>query len=297
MIRWPGIFWHSTLLLYCLVFLLIPACRDRSDTPPQSILSTFAVIGDYGLDGPANRAVSDLVKSWNPDFIITTGDNNYYYGEQATIDANIGKYYHQFIHPYSGTYGEGSVENRFFPSLGNHDWLSPSGAQPFFEYFVLPGNERYYTFTWGPIQFFILNTDANEPDGVAIDSIQANWLKNQLSSSGKAFKMVYFHHPPFSSGLHGSHAFMQWPFKEWGADCVFSGHDHTYERILVNDFPYFVNGLGGSSIYDFTSIVSGSQSRYNRNYGAMLVVVGERTATFKFMTIDREIVDEYSLTK
>ena len=23
---------------------------------------------------------------------------------------------------------------------------------------------------------------------------------------------------------------MQWPFAQWGADVVLSGHDHTYER-------------------------------------------------------------------
>ena len=37
----------------------------------------FAVIGDFGLAGDRAREVSLLVKSWNVDFIITTGDNNY----------------------------------------------------------------------------------------------------------------------------------------------------------------------------------------------------------------------------
>ena len=39
---------------------------------------------------------------------------------------------------------------------------------------------------------------------------------------------------------------MQWPFKDWGADAVLTGHDHIYERLLVNGIPYFVNGIGGA---------------------------------------------------
>ena len=50
----------------------------------------FAVIGDYGLAGPAELDVANQVKSWNPDFIVSLGDNNYASGSAATIDANIG---------------------------------------------------------------------------------------------------------------------------------------------------------------------------------------------------------------
>src|SRR4029077_2269178 len=68
----------------------------------------FAIIGDYSAGTPA-RDVSNLVKGWNPDFIITTGDTNYPDGQASTIDANIGQYYHEFISPYLGSYGAGSA--------------------------------------------------------------------------------------------------------------------------------------------------------------------------------------------
>lgn len=61
---------------------------------PVNSQTKFAVIGDYGNAGPDELAVADLVKSWDPDFIITLGDNNYDVGSQATIDPNIGQYYH-----------------------------------------------------------------------------------------------------------------------------------------------------------------------------------------------------------
>ena len=92
----------------------------------------FAVIGDFGDDSTYQADVTTLVKSWDPDFIVTVGDNNYDLGEAETIDANIGKYYQEFIGDYLGTYGPGSPTNRFFPTLGNHDWglINPGDIQP-----------------------------------------------------------------------------------------------------------------------------------------------------------------------
>ncbi|MGB5895341.1 MAG: metallophosphoesterase, partial [Ignavibacteriaceae bacterium] len=101
----------------------------------------FAVIGDFGDAGSAEEDVANLVHSWNVDFVITLGDNNYPDGQASTIDENIGQYYHQYIYPYVGLYGEGSDINRFFPSLGNHDWRT-NPPQPYSDYFVLQNNER-----------------------------------------------------------------------------------------------------------------------------------------------------------
>ena len=55
----------------------------------------IAVIGDYGDAGPSEAAVANLIKGWSPDFIITTGDNNYQDGGADTIDANVGQYFHE----------------------------------------------------------------------------------------------------------------------------------------------------------------------------------------------------------
>src|SRR4051794_29076508 len=82
----------------------------------------FAVIGDFGSAGKNEQAVAEMVDGWKPEFIVTVGDNNYTLGLAETIDANIGQYYHAYIGDYTGKYGAGSTENRFFPSLGNHDW-------------------------------------------------------------------------------------------------------------------------------------------------------------------------------
>ncbi len=265
---------------------------DSDDLP----ILRFAVIGDYGTGEQPEADVAALVLSWNPEFVITTGDNNYPDGEAATIDQNIGQFFHDFISPYTGGYGDGALENRFFPSLGNHDWRSED-AQPYLDYFTLPGNERYYEFVRGPIHFFVLDSDKHEPDGVDSKSTQAVWLQSQMAISDSPWKIVYMHHPPYSSGLHGSIDWMQWPFAEWGADAVISGHDHTYERISRDRIVYFVNGLGGRSKYLFFGQVEGSQVRYNEDYGAMLVEASEDNISFQFINRQGVLIDAIKLTQ
>jgi hypothetical protein len=266
----------------------LPACLVPANT-------CFAVIGDYGNAGPNEEDVADLVKSWNPDFIITVGDNNYDNGAASTIDANIGQYYHEFIHPYIGSYGAGATTNRFFPALGNHDWRA-TGALPYRNYFTLPDSERYYDFTRGSVEFFAIDSDDHEPDGNTSASVQANWLRNELAASTATWKIVYFHHPPYSSGsAHGSTYDMQWPFQEWGASAVLSGHNHVYERIVRDGFPYFVNGLGGDDITGFSGAIAGSQKRYNGDYGAMLVDASDAQITFQFIARTRSVIDTYTI--
>jgi tartrate-resistant acid phosphatase type 5 len=254
----------------------------------------FAVIGDYGSAGQAELDVANQVKSWNPDFIVTVGDNNYNSGSADTMDANIGQYYHDFIYPYSGAYGAGATYNRFFPILGNHDWYT-NNAQPYLDYFSLPGNKRYYDFVRGPVHFFMLDSYENEADGNTETSVQATWLKNALLTSASPWNLVLVHYAPFSSGLHGSNTTLQWPYQAWGADAVLSGHDHTYERITQNGLPYFVNGLGGYSIYNFDVPIAGSQFRYNADYGAMLVDATDTAINFQFINRSGIVLDSFSL--
>ncbi len=255
----------------------------------------FAVIGDYGSASQNELAVANLVKSWNPSFIITTGDNNYWDGAAATIDQNIGQYYHDFIYPYMGSYGAGAPINRFFPSLGNHDLDNPDGANPYLNYFTLPGNERYYDFVWGPVHFYALNSDPREPDGVTSTSTQGRWLQSALASSGSCWVLVYFHPSAFSSGEFGTNVWMQWPFQAWGADAVLAGHSHYYERIIRDGFPYFVNGLGGNYVIHqfYETPTAGSQVRYNANFGAMRVIATRTTILYEFIAIDGTVVDTY----
>ncbi len=265
-----------------------------TETPIPSI--RFAVIGDYGTAGEDLAAVANLIDIWGVDLIITTGDNNYPLGEASTIDENIGQYFHEYIYPYQGQFGPGAEVNRFFPSLGNHDW-SWVNAQPYLDYFTLPGNERYYDFQWEFIHFFVLDSDWNEPDGIGQSSTQAEWLKSMLAESTAVWKVIYFHHAPYSSGYHGPTAYMQWSFKDWGADVVFSGHEHYYERLMIDEFPYFINGLSGGDRYPFGEKTPDSQVRYREMHGAILVDATPFQITIQFINTAGDVIDTFKLTK
>ena len=159
----------------------------------------FAAFGDYG-ETSRSEALDNLVDSLNPGFIITTGDNSY---GSIPIDDQIGRYYSDYIGSYAGAYGSGSTVNRFFPSLGSHDYNDGGGLNAYLAYFTLPdtgilnnntsGNERYYDFVRGPVHFFVINSYRDEPDGLTNTSTQAQWLQAQLAASTSPWKLVYMH--------------------------------------------------------------------------------------------------------
>ena len=291
-------------MILALLFALVAPQEPTPLAPPRGALEPrapvrFAVIGDYGTTSPESFAVAALVHALEPRFIVTVGDNNYPDGKASTIDENIGQHFHDFIHPYTGNFGAGADTNHFFPSLGNHDW-GTTDAQPYLDYFELPGNERYYEVHRGAVDVFVLDSDEGEPDGVTSTSVQAQWLELALARSRAPFKFVVLHHAPFSSSEnHGSQEDLQWPFREWGASAVLTGHDHLYERLSVRGLTYFVNGLGGRSRYDFAAPVRGSQIRFNALEGAQLVEVDARgeLARLRFLTSSGVVVDDYALPR
>lgn len=284
-------------------------------TSSNSLPVTFAIIGDYGTDDAHERAVARLVAAWDPSFIIATGDDYYAVaGGTGTgrYDESTGAHYGRWLADIKTTgkrYPQAKRRtNGFFPALGNHDY---SDAKPspdtYLAYFRLPGrpyassssgNERYYDFVKGPVHFFVLNSNPDEPDGVAANSRQAAWLRAGLAASSSRWNVVYDHHPPYSSDrTHGSTGFMQWPFAAWGADVVLSGHAHTYERIERDGIVYFVNGLGGASRYGFGSTaVAGSRARFNQDWGAQRVTVSEAGLRFEFYDVSGRKVDEKRLS-
>jgi hypothetical protein len=303
---------HFIIIGLWLIAQSLTIIHAQEQTPSEI---SFAVIGDFGNTGVNAHAVSLLINNWIPDFIITIGDNAY--GDHD-IDDQIGAHYSQYIGDYAGNYGDGSETNRFFPVLGNHDYSDGGGLEAYESYFTLPGkgisssessnNERYYDFIMDDIHFFVVNSNSDEPDGVADDSIQAHWLQNIMSISPYQWKVVLLHHSPFSSdATHGGTSISRWPFEAWGADAVLSGHAHTYERIMRDDnndgyeIPYFVVGNSGRSLHEFTpdpkDWAGGSQVRYNAHYGALLVKASSKRLTFEGWSLESgsTLVDSYTI--
>jgi tartrate-resistant acid phosphatase type 5 len=271
------------------------SAETTAPSRPETQSTTFAVIGDFGVDNRHERDVAGLVASWNPAFIVTTGDNHY--GKKGATSAST---YSKSVDDYYGKWLGGA----FFPSLGNHDYDVKPAPEAYTDYFDLPGpglantsgNERYYDFVQGPIHFFVLNSNAEEPHGTDSVSKQAKWLKRQLKASPSKWNVVVAHHPPYSSdGEHGPAKYMRWPFAEWGADVVLAGHNHCYERVMHDGIVYFTNGLGGATRYDFGSRITGSKARYMSGWGAQKVTIADAALVFEFYDVNGERVDRYSV--
>ncbi len=281
-----AIFFVSAILVFIAFFFFYrkpPVKNNINHTYRSSSQIRFAVIGDFGSAGPVEDEVAQMVKKSHPDFIVTTGDNNYPDGLASTIEENIGQYYGDYL-------------GRFYPTLGNHDIVR--GYQPYLDYFHLPENERYYDFVKGPIHFFSLNSNPDEPDGITFDSKQAQWLQQKLLAATEPFKIVFFHHPPFTSGtVHGALEQMRWPFGDWGVDVVLNGHEHNYERIIHDSVTYVVNGLSGQpDIYSLGDRIKESKAGYDKDYGALFVEGDDAHLTFTFRNIDGRLIDSFILT-
>lgn len=283
-------------------------------TAPAETPLRFAVIGDYGMGNAPAARVAKLVAGWKPAFVLATGDDYYAPagGSGSTkYDRSTGALYCAWLAEVT-TSGSNCPQgkakaNAFFPALGNHDYSDATpGPATYLSYFRLPGtglvnssgNERYYDFVQGPVHFFVLNSNSQEPDGIGATSVQAKWLKAQLAASTSAWNVVYDHHPPYSSdSTHGSTTALRWPFAKWGADVVLSGHSHVYERIERDGIVYIVNGLGGAGRYSFGAPVAGSVVRSAKNWGAQEATATSTSLTFTFRDIDGKAVDAFTLTR
>jgi len=111
------------IFILSLLVIVIPGAHAQSGT------LTFAAFGDYGVNDEYGSAVASMVAGWNPDLIVSLGDN--YYADAGGVDTEkydlaTGKYYCNFLKDITttGTWcptGQAST-NRFFPALGDHDY-------------------------------------------------------------------------------------------------------------------------------------------------------------------------------
>ncbi|BBO31944.1 metallophosphoesterase [Lacipirellula parvula] len=283
--------------------------------------TVLAVIGDEGSAGAGATRVANMVgsSSWATDYVLALGDNsgsNYAFGSPEW-DSVIGARYGQFIKkrsgPAAGAYPNQTSEvQRFFPVVGDHDRDVVTGSTAgYVDYFhsdpgvevgrlpagVHDSSQSYYDFKLpikggvGSVHVFAMDSEAFAYSAES-QAAQIEWLRDGLTSSDATWKFVTLHSPPFSSSLHNSNPLYQLPFQQWGANAVMSGHDHVYERVLAtnageNSMPYFVNGLGGSNIYTFTTNrAPGSEFRYNDDYGAMRITITDDEAAFEFLAVD-----------
>ena len=265
-------FASAALLLVSQLSLTGTAQKVTLPLAPDS--TRFAVIGDTGTGDKPQYDIGKRLEEYRQrvkfTFAIMVGDN--IYGSERPQD-----FQKKFQIPYKPLLDAGVT---FYAALGNHD--DPN--QRFYKPFSMNG-ERFYTFTKGNIDFFVLDSNY-------MDRKQLDWFERALKDSKSTWRMAYFHHPLYSSGeSHGSEidlrTLLEPLFLKYRMDVVFAGHEHFYERVKPQKGIYYFT-CGGSAKLRKGNIRSGSQlTAKGDDTENTFMVVEVVKDMFNFQTISR----------
>ena len=277
---------RRVLLSILLLALTGPLAAQDVKLPNKDGSVKFAVLGDTGTGGSDQYAVGKQLMNFKPkfpfEFAIMLGDN--LYGGESPRDYNK-----KFELPYKPLL---DAKVKFYAALGNHD--DPN--QRFYKPFNM-NSERFYTFTKGNIDFFVLDSNY-------MDRKQLEWFERAIKESKSDWKMAYFHHPLYSSGAaHGSEAdlrtLLEPLFIKYGMDVVFAGHEHFYERVKPQKGIYYFT-CGGSAKLRTGDIRKGSELTAkgdDRENTFMVVEVEKDVFSFQTVSSGGGIVDADSFQR
>lgn len=232
-------------------------------------------LGDSGISAtlasgehPQQAAVRDGFLNMTPlqdlSFLIHLGDIAYYEGTDTQFQRGLFDIYPSILRSLTT-----------WPTQGNHDVTTNA----YYDVFSLPrsaeaggiasSTEGYYSWDHGNAHFISLNSE-NTSTRAAMES----WLRDDLNASLKTWRIVIFHHPPYTKGSHdsdnvgdsgGRMNYMRETIlpilEQHGVDLVMSGHSHSYER------SFFLNGHHGlSSTFSNSHKVSSTSGRDEEAY-------------------------------
>lgn len=249
----------------------------------------FAVMGDNrpGIDTSVMRQVIDNKSS----FVLHLGDL-----VQNGLKLND---WYRFLGDYAEMLGKIPTMAIF----GNHEvdvYLN--------EFFKFPSNNspdptnhgHWYSFDYNNIHIVALDPYRDYFAG----SEQYNWLIEDLESIPENIDhtFILIHEPPYTSGNnHGPNLQIRETlvpvFEEYNVDVVFNGHEHIYERSMVNNIPYIVTGGAGSPLYHVTGGANLYSIKAESVFHYCRVIVDGKNFKIQMVRSDGSIGDEYEAIK
>ncbi len=200
------------------------------------------VIGDTGKDSKIQKIVAQALSSEGCHQVRHLGDIIYPSGIENSADPKLKTHFYQYY--------KSMIESEipFYMSLGNHDykknpstWIKLAVEIPQVKFPSL-----YFMHIYQDICFITLDTNA----GFIKQLLWLKQLKNEYAKTCK-LKLVFGHHPLYSSGKHGNanlgvRLFLKNTIHGY-VDAYFAGHDHNLEDLgKVKGTSYFVSGSGGA---------------------------------------------------
>lgn len=290
------------LFVYLLCVVAVAACEPRQYIAPQVIDGIdeprlidrpaslkFAVIGDSGRwSGEQRQNAAQLAaqrSDFSFDFVLMLGDNNY-------GDGSPQSYRQRFEEPFKPLLDAGV---KFYAVVGNHD-VGPQWNYPLFNM----GGQRYYMFerkagvlpplAGTRVEFFALDT-------VNLDDDQLVWVDRQLSASKADWKIIFQHHPLYTSGRYVfSSALLRSTLEQvivqHQVDVVFAGHEHLYERFTPQSgVLYFISGAAGSVRTGDLNERPFHAAGYDRDLSFMLIEIAGDALYFRAINRVGAVVD------
>ncbi len=246
--------------------------------------------GYSGAPGaPATAALLDSL----PGAVLILGDLAYWKGRAE-----------EFTECYDRS--RGRHKDRSYPVPGNHDYESPE-ARPYFDYWGERAGETgkgYYSFDLGAWHIVALNSNIAAAPG----SEQEAWLRRDLAEAEARCVLAYWHHPPFSSGLHGDQAQMRDAYRvlyDAGASVVLGSHDHNYERFAPMDpegrpdpeqgLRSFVVGTGGAQLRPQKirkPARENSEAVNGTTWGVLKLTLNAASYAWQFVSVDGQSFED-----
>ncbi len=219
----------------------------------------IVAFGDFGTGSESQMAIARAIARQHSqqafDFGITLGDNFYRCGVHSIEDPKWNRFWEK---PYGG------LGIPFYAALGNHDYGRPPAICPGLagspdvevEYtkhsksWRMPA--RYYTYRAGPALFIAIDTEGWTGD-------QLKWVEDTLKESandrGIQWRIVYGHHPMYTSGVHLNQRRisvlrdqLQPVFEAAKVDLYICGHDHDLEHLRKGGVEFLIAGGGGAQL-------------------------------------------------
>jgi hypothetical protein len=195
--------------------------------------------------------------------------------------------------------------SKTYEIVGNHDRAGGERSdQVWQETFNLPTNgpegfsELTYSFDYVNSHFIVL--DSEKPGEHVIDSVQRNWLENDLNANKKTNIFVFYHEPAFqvseekkSLDLNPSERDLFWDIiKKYKVTAVFNGHEHIFSRkkidgvvqVVVGDTDSSDEGVPGNGLADFS---------YKGKHFAV-VAVNDKKISIKLYSVEGNLLNSFN---
>ncbi|UCH35980.1 MAG: metallophosphoesterase family protein [Armatimonadota bacterium] len=262
----------------------------------------FVAFGDTRSRHDVHRQIVERVIAEKPALVFNTGD--------LVSDGRDISHWEAFFE----VSGHLMRSVPYYPALGNHE----NDARHYFDFFALPGNERYYSFNRGAVHFVVFDTAGLEIPETnqavteeqekrfeqylrAYYERQLEWLRDDLAGHADAkYVFAFFHHPLYSvraSRVEGAKEVREMfgsVFKDYNVSAVFTGHDHYYHRAVADGVQFVTTGGGGAPLYD-TDAPQPESVKYAKIEHYVRVDVGPDKVAARVVDINGETIDEFEV--